>query len=184
MRGSFVGNGDPRSNSSITGVTFTNCSESCQSRANTGCPVIDQRFNVHYNMAPFITATIQLLLGSLRIRPQESVEQYLACHNTHEKTIHSPSAGRGLSAISWGFNRMDVFAENPDSGNISHKYWDGYQWGPTVQTLEDLGGPSYALGGSPGAISRNESLIEYVQFSVRIFVVRWHVYKKTDVEPF
>ena len=115
-------------------------------------------------MAPFITATIQLLLASVRTttRPHESTEQNLVCHHTHDKPIHSLSTGgRGLAAVSWGFNRMDVFGEDLESGSISHKYWDGYQWGPSVQTLEDLGGPSNA-GGSPGAISRNQSLIEYV----------------------
>ena len=79
---------------------------------------------------------------------------------------------------------MDVFGEDLDSGSISHKYWDGYQWGPSVQALEDLGGPSNAPGGSPGAVSRNTSLIEYVQLSIRIFVVRCHVIQKIDVEPF
>ena len=155
-----------------------------------GCEERAQSFFVRYDMAPFITATIQLLLGSLRMdsRPQESVEQNLACHYTHEKTIHSPFTGPGVSAVSWGFNRMDVFGEYLDSGNISHKYWDGYQWKPDPQTLEDLGGPSDATygsqGGPPGAISRNISRIEYVQLSVQIFVARCHVDKKADVEPF
>ena len=79
---------------------------------------------------------------------------------------------------------MDVFGEDLETGSIRHKYWDGYQWGPSVQALEDLGGPSNAPCGSPGAVSRNESLIEYVQLSVRIFVVRCHVTKETDVNPF
>ena len=55
---------------------------------------------------------------------------------------------------------MDVFGEDLETGSIRHKYWDGYQWGPSVQALEDLGGPSNAPCGSPGAVSRNESLIE------------------------
>lgn len=137
-------------------------------------------------MAPFITATIQLLLASVRttIRPHDSAEQSLACHHTHDKTIDSLSTGgRGLAAVSWGFNRMDVFGEDLNSGSINHKYWDGYQWGPSVQALEYLGGNSSA-GGSPGAISRNQSLIEYVQLSAQITHVPCHVNKETDVEPF
>ena len=122
-------------------------------------------------MAPFIRATIQLLLGSVRtgIQPYKSAEQDLACHHSHAKAIHAPTAkGPSLSAISWGFNRMDVFGEDLKSGNIDHKYWDGYQWGPSVQALEDLGAGD-GQGGPPAAVSRNTSLMEYVQPSSRTF---------------
>ena len=125
-------------------------------------------------MAPFIKATIQLLLGSIRteIQPHKSAEQNVACHHTHDKAIHAPTAkGPSLSAISWGFNRMDVFGEDLDSGNIDHKYWDGYQWGPSVQALEDLGSGD-GQGGPPGAVSRNTSLMEYVQLLIREFLYR------------
>ncbi|KAL8774322.1 MAG: hypothetical protein Q9209_001073 [Squamulea sp. 1 TL-2023] len=42
-----------------------------------------------------------------------------------------------LSTISWGENRLDIFAlvEN----NLTHKYWDGYQWAPSGTELETLG---------------------------------------------
>ena len=120
-------------------------------------------------MAPFITATIQLLLGSVRtgIQSHESSEQDLACHHAHAKTIHAPIAkGPSLSAISWGFKRMDVFGQDLKSGNIDHKFWDGYQWQPSVEALEDLG-PSEGQGGPPAAVSRDTSLMEYVQRSIR-----------------
>ncbi len=122
-------------------------------------------------MAPFIEATIQLLLSSVRtgIQPHKSVEQNLACHHAHDKEVHAPTAkGPSLSAISWGFNRMDVFGEDLESGNIDHKYWDGYQWGPSVQALEDLGAGN-GQGGPPAAVSRNASLMEYVPLSIRKF---------------
>ena len=122
-------------------------------------------------MAPFITATVQLLLGSVRtgIQPHESAGQGLACHHAHAKAIHAPPAeGPSLSAISWGFNRMDVFGQDLKSGDIDHKFWDGYQWQPSVEALEDLG-PGEGLGGPPAAISRDTSLIEYVQRSIRTF---------------
>lgn len=45
-----------------------------------------------------------------------------------------------LSALSWGANRIDVFANAASSGNVSHKWWDGYQWGPSASTVENLGG--------------------------------------------
>ena len=116
-------------------------------------------------------------MGSVRtgIQPQISAEENQACHYTHDKAIDStyaPSAPPGLAAVSWGFNRMDVFGEDQDSGDVSHKYWDGYQWGPSAEELEDLGGPSDARG-PPGAVSRNASLIEYVQLSIRAFAFCW-----------
>lgn len=120
-------------------------------------------------MAPFITATIQLLLGSVRTgtQPYRSAEHDLACHHTHDKITYAPTAnGPSLSAISWGFNRMDVFGQNQSSGSIDHKYWDGYQWGPSVQALEDLGAGD-GQAGPPAAISRNTSLMEYVQLLIR-----------------
>ncbi|KAL8798386.1 MAG: hypothetical protein Q9182_006709 [Xanthomendoza sp. 2 TL-2023] len=42
-----------------------------------------------------------------------------------------------ISAISWSENRLDVFAlaEN----NLTHKYWDGYQWNPAGVDVELLG---------------------------------------------
>lgn len=46
-------------------------------------------------------------------------------------------AQNDISTIAWGEHRLDVFAlaEN----NLTHKYWDGYQWGPPGVELETLG---------------------------------------------
>ena len=138
-------------------------------------------------MAPFITATVQLLLGSVRtgIQPHSPAEQHLGCHHAHANAI---AKGPSLSAISWGFNRMDVFGQNLDSGDIDHKFWDGYQWQPSVEALEDLGAGG-GLGSPPAAVSRNTSLMEYVLLSSRTIHINLaafvngccHVHKKTDV---
>ena len=113
-------------------------------------------------MAPLIKATIQLLLGSSRISypHHTAVDENPSCYRTHSNVPHvSTINGPSLSAISWGFSRMDVFGEDADSGSVSHKYWDGYQWGPSVKELEKLGG---TVDGPPTALSRNASLMEYV----------------------
>ena len=119
-------------------------------------------------MAPFISATVQFLLASVRMgtQPHKTTEQNLGCQRTHDKAISFANwYGPSLSAISWGLERQDVFGQDEESGNTKHKYWDGYQWGPSVQDLEDLGNsPGY--GGPPSAISRNTSLIECVQLII------------------
>ena len=46
------------------------------------------------------------------------------------------STSFGLSAVSWGKDRLDVFSSS--SGNLTHKYWDGSQWNPSSDSLETL----------------------------------------------
>jgi hypothetical protein len=48
-------------------------------------------------------------------------------------------------AVSWGSNRIDVFAVGVD-GALWHKWWDGQRWGG----FESLGG---RVEGTPSAIS-------------------------------
>ncbi|KAL9131701.1 MAG: hypothetical protein Q9217_000442 [Psora testacea] len=59
-----------------------------------------------------------------------------------------------LSSISWSPNRLDVFGLT--ANNLTHKYWDGYQWGPTASTLETLGNglasPPVALTWGPNRL--------------------------------
>ena len=59
--------------------------------------------------------------------------------------------GSSISAISWGFNRMDVYGVD-DHGSIAHQYWDGYQWGPSWDKIETLGGD---FASPPTAVSRS-----------------------------
>ncbi|KAL9599540.1 MAG: hypothetical protein Q9219_003784 [cf. Caloplaca sp. 3 TL-2023] len=42
-----------------------------------------------------------------------------------------------LSTVSWGVNRVDAFGLT--GNNVSHKFWDGYQWNPENGGLETLG---------------------------------------------
>ena len=87
-----------------------------------------------------------------------AVKQTPACQQTQSHVLVDPTAnGPSISAISWGFNRMDVFGNNMDTRALSHKFWDGYQWQPSVQDLENLG-DNY--GGPPGAVSGNTSIME------------------------
>ena len=56
-----------------------------------------------------------------------------------------PSQGTAsLSAISWAANRIDIFGQNVENGAISHKWWDGYQWNPTGNLMEELGAEAAA----------------------------------------
>lgn len=102
-------------------------------------------------MAPFIHLTTQVLL-SLRgtdITSEKYAAQTPACRHPPKQLsyeIHST-----LAAISWGYNRMDVFGSHPSTGEISHKWFDGYQWGPSVDGLESLGGIKFAS--APSAVS-------------------------------
>ncbi|KAI4120734.1 MAG: hypothetical protein LQ338_006800, partial [Usnochroma carphineum] len=61
-----------------------------------------------------------------------------------------------LSTISRGFNSFNVFARGKESGDVIHKWWDGYQWGLSVADLESLG----SSGGFPAAVSDNSSKID------------------------
>ena len=47
------------------------------------------------------------------------------------------SAGSTISAVSWAKNRLDVFGLT--ANNLTHKYWDGYQWNPSNKKVESLG---------------------------------------------
>ncbi len=64
------------------------------------------------------------------------------CHDAHKAVNVKQSSdfgGSSLSAVSWGFNRMDVYGVD-NHGNAAHQYWDGYQWGPSYNKIETLGG--------------------------------------------
>ena len=82
------------------------------------------------------------------------------CHDT-PKSVR-PLGGYGgttISATSWGFNRMDVYGINKDD-SIAHQYWDGYQWGPSWDQVEVLGGD---FDSPPKAISPGEGRMDIFQ---------------------
>ena len=106
-------------------------------------------------MAPIIKATFQLLLGLTHTKAPShiAVEQGPACHDVQSHISGAtPGNGPSISAISWGYNRMDVYGNDVETGNVSHKWWDGYQWNPSSAQLELLGG---SFKTPPAAISSN-----------------------------
>lgn len=95
-------------------------------------------------MAPVLQLTTQLLLslGSFDINSLKQAYQNPGCHGSvrqKSKYLHS-----ALSSVSWGYNRMDVFGLDSNTKNVSHKLWGGYQWDPSVDGLESLGGVNFS----------------------------------------
>lgn len=87
-------------------------------------------------MAPFTKWTTQLMLSIATTKL--GVEK--PCHDAPKSVDRlSTTSGPSLSAISWGFNRMDIYGSD-GKGNVTHQYWDGYQWGPAYNQIEALGG--------------------------------------------
>lgn len=60
----------------------------------------------------------------------------------------------GAAAVSWGHNRIDVFAIG-DEENMVHIYWDGSQW----SKIEDLGGLFHGHT-APTAIARAQNRLD------------------------
>ena len=106
-------------------------------------------------MAPVLKIIIQLL-PTFKITPgvpehARSAGYQPFTQETYDHVIQRPlsppapvkshghvmdSVGSQLSVVSWGKNRLDVFGSS--SGNLTHKYWDGSQWGPSGDKLETL----------------------------------------------
>ena len=107
-------------------------------------------------MAPLLKTTIQLLMGYEPTSiPQKPTQPCL--HPQYGISKISGSSLQPISTISWGYNRLDVYAVDAASGDIAHKYWDGYQWGPSVEKFELLGG---GFNKPPSAVSANTSLMD------------------------
>lgn len=97
-------------------------------------------------MAPLTKWTTQLMLSYATTKL--GVEK--PCHNALESVNRlSTISGPSISAISWGYNRMDVYGSDGE-GNVTHQYWDGYQWGPAYNQIEALGG---GFNSPPTAVS-------------------------------
>lgn len=104
--------------------------------------------------------TIQLLLSSVHTEDLSlsAAKHTVPCHKSHAQGANTlTSNGPSLSTISWGYNRLDVYGNDQASGNVSHKWWDGYQWGPSVGDLELLGGD---FDTPPSAVSGNTSKMD------------------------
>ncbi|KAL8788726.1 MAG: hypothetical protein Q9213_001540 [Squamulea squamosa] len=117
-------------------------------------------------MAPLLNIIIQLL-PSLPGTPKTSFitkstghqpifdsidhrqQHPIGISDTDRGGSHTTGFGRNfLSAISWAQNRLDVFL--PSEDNVTHKYWDGYQWAPSGTQLEHLGN---GIATSPVAVT-------------------------------
>ena len=91
------------------------------------------------------------------------------------------------AAVSWGSNRLDVFAIFQDL-QIWHKYWDGNAWGPSLTDWEPLGG-EISLSASPVAVSGGSNRLDV--FAILSDFHMWHKYwdgnawrpSLTDWEP-
>ena len=106
-------------------------------------------------MAPLIKTTIQLLLSFVQTDiPEKSVPSSFHAHGDAGK-LSVPSIT--LSTISWGYNRLDVYGVDKATGDLAHKWWDGYQWGPSAKDIELLGGGSLS---NPSAVSGNTSKMD------------------------
>ena len=91
-------------------------------------------------MAPLVHLTTQILV-SLGSFGTNSLEKPCQTSLGHHPVKESSFLNSALSTISWGYNRMDVFGVDSVTGNVSHKWFDGYQWGPASKgELESLGG--------------------------------------------
>lgn len=100
-------------------------------------------------MAPLLEIAIQWLLGSAATNKLPSPAHAGYDRNVDAVASTYPFDGKLLSSISWGFNRNDIFGIG-SGGEVAHKYWDGYQWRPSVTDFESLGGD---LNIPPTAIS-------------------------------
>ena len=97
-------------------------------------------------MAPLTKWTTQLMLSYATTKL--GVEK--PCHGTPKSLNRlSDASGPSISATSWGYNRMDVYGSD-GKGNVTHQYWDGYQWGPSYDKIEALGG---GFDSPPAAVS-------------------------------
>ncbi|KAL9102157.1 MAG: hypothetical protein Q9163_002657 [Psora crenata] len=101
-------------------------------------------------MAPFIKSTVQIFLGYAQIRIPEKPSQTCPPYVHGDVGKIAADGHPTISTISWGESRLDVYATDASSGQLAHKWWDGYQWGPSSEDTELLGGDSL---GYPSAVS-------------------------------
>ena len=104
-------------------------------------------------MAPLTKWTTQLMLSYATTKL--GVEK--PCHDASKSVSPLSSiGGPSISTISWGYNRMDIYGSD-GQGNVTHQYWDGYQWGPKYNEIETLGG---GFDSPPTAVSPAEGKMD------------------------
>lgn len=107
-------------------------------------------------MAPLITITVQALLSSAGLKGFASDTQALLSGPTSSE-FSSTASPPSLSAISWASNRVDVYSLDEASGKLAHKWYDGFQWGPSATKLEDLGADFVT---SPAAVTWGQNRMD------------------------
>lgn len=124
-------------------------------------------------MAPLVTVTIHALLASIGLKPHHTPAQvaiqppsevpaaYKPC-KTPMRALGPYQGTASLSAISYAVNRTDIYGHNAENGTISHKWWDGYQWNPSGNTMEDLGAEAAA---APVAVTWGQGMHQDFQSS-------------------
>ena len=90
-------------------------------------------------MAPLLEIAVQWLLGSAATNNLPSSTHAGNDQNVESIASTKPFDGKLLSSIAWGVNRNDIFGIGY-YGDVAHKFWDGYQWRPSVTDVETLGG--------------------------------------------
>ncbi len=90
-------------------------------------------------MAPFLQIVAKFLFGSALTTSPPTPKSHSQAQTPISDHADAPISQKGnslgtvrLSAISPDVNRMDVYgtdlnAETNEAGNVSHKWWDGYQ---------------------------------------------------------
>lgn len=95
--------------------------------------------NLAEAMAPLVETAIQWLLGSVAINQSPSPIPAEYSQKVETVAATKPFSGIQLSTVSWSHDRNDVFGVGY-YGDVIHKFWDGYQWRPSITDLESLGG--------------------------------------------
>ncbi|KAL8672112.1 MAG: hypothetical protein Q9168_003418 [Polycauliona sp. 1 TL-2023] len=73
--------------------------------------------------------------GQANMQQQPPIAGTQHVHNKASKSLDLDS--KQISSVSWGKNHLDVFGFNGE--NLTHKYWDGYQWNPSSLEMQQLG---------------------------------------------
>ena len=103
-------------------------------------------------MAPLLEIAIQWFLGSVAINKVSSPIPVADRQGVETVAGAIPFGGKLLSTVAWSSNRNDIFGIGY-YGDVAHKFWDGYQWQPSVTDVESLGGelhvPPVAISWGP-----------------------------------
>ena len=104
-------------------------------------------------MAPLLQWAVQVLLGSTRTKKFfSSIETPSGItHQTNDNPAIPQAGGSlGVTSVSTGYQRLDVYVGPLENGGLGYIYWRGAEWFPTNE-YKNIGG---SLQGPPIVISR------------------------------